>query len=67
MANDSRGTVEASLIGFGFGTFFGGGVLGAGLDLLGSPVHSMATYVAGALLGGLAGLVAGRVAGSVLL
>jgi hypothetical protein len=67
MATDSKGSLEASFIGFGFGAVLGGLVLGSFADAAGLPLHSMAAYFIGGVLGGLAGLLAGRVAAAVLL
>jgi hypothetical protein len=67
MANDTKGSSEASFVGFGFGCILGGLVVGSFADLASLPLHPMAGYAIGAVLGGLAGLVAGRVAASVLL
>ncbi len=64
---NTGGSTEACLAGFGFGAFMGGAVLGAGVDLLGAPVNTMAAYFVGALLGGFAGMIAGRLAGAFLL
>jgi hypothetical protein len=67
MANDSKGYMEASFIGFGFGGVLGGLVVGAAADVLGAPVNSLLAYFVGGILGACAGLVAGRVAASALL
>jgi ABC-type antimicrobial peptide transport system permease subunit len=67
MANDSKGFMEASFIGFGFGGVLGGLVVGSAADVLGAPVNSLLAYFVGGVLGALAGLVAGRVAASALL
>jgi hypothetical protein len=64
--SDGKGHAEASYIGFGFGVFLGGFVVGAAADVLALPIHSMLAYCIGAVLGGFAGLVAGRVAASLL-
>ncbi len=66
-SNDQSGVTEAACIGSGFGAFLGGMVLGAGADFLQLPIHSMAAYATGAVLGAIAGYVAGRVAASFIL
>ena len=67
MANDNKGYLEASLIGFGFGGVLGAMVIGSAVDVLGGPVHTMVAYWVGGILGACAGLVAGRLAASALL
>lgn len=67
MANDGKGYMEGSFIGFGFGSVLGGLVIGSAADLLNVPVNSLAAYALGGVLGALAGLVAGRIASSALL
>jgi hypothetical protein len=66
MANDNKGTLEASFIGFGFGAVLGGLVVGSFADIANLPIHSMLAYCIGGVLGGIAGLAAGRVAAAVL-
>jgi hypothetical protein len=66
MANDSKGSSEASFVGSGFGAVLGGLVIGSLADLASLPIHPMFAYCIGGVLGGLAGLVAGRVAASLL-
>jgi hypothetical protein len=67
MATDSKGSSEASFVGFGFGAILGGLVIGSLADIAGLAIHPMLAYAIGGVLGGLAGMVAGRVAASVLL
>jgi len=67
MANDNKGSLEASYIGFGFGAILGGLVLGAASDLLAFPGNAMLFYFIGGILGGLAGFVVGRVAAATIL
>ena len=66
MANDNKGLMEASLIGFGFGAVLGAMVIGAADDMLGAPIHTMLAYFIGGLLGAAAGFVAGRIAAAAL-
>lgn len=67
MASDNKGYLEASFIGFGFGGALGAFTVGAATDLLNLPIHTMAAYWIGGILGAFAGLVAGRVAAAALL
>lgn len=67
MANDNKGYMEASVIGFGFGGVIGAMVIGSANDMLASPLHTLAAYWIGGILGALAGLVAGRIAAHALL
>jgi hypothetical protein len=67
MASDNKGYTEASFIGFGFGGALGAFAVGAGVDLLQLPIHSMVGYWVGGILGAFAGLVAGRIAAAALL
>jgi hypothetical protein len=67
MANDNKGTQEASFVGFGFGAILGGLVLGSAADVLSFPANSMLFYFIGGILGGVAGFVAGRIAAATIL
>lgn len=67
MASDSKGYMEASFIGFGFGSVLGGLVVGSAADMLNVPVSSLLAYAIGGVLGAIAGLLAGRIAASALL
>jgi hypothetical protein len=67
MANDNKGYMEASFIGFGFGGVLGGLVVGSAADMMNVPVNSLAAYFVGGILGAVAGLVAGRIAAAALL
>jgi hypothetical protein len=67
MANDSKGYMEASFIGFGFGGVLGALVIGSAADVLAAPVNSLLAYFVGGVMGAVAGLVAGRIAAATLL
>jgi hypothetical protein len=67
MANDNKGYMEASFIGFGFGGVLGAMVAGAGNDVAGAPIHTLLAYFLGGIVGAVAGLIAGRIAASALL
>lgn len=67
MANENKGHMEASVIGFGFGGVIGAMVIGSATDMLHLPLHTMAAYWIGGILGALAGLIAGRIAAHALL
>jgi hypothetical protein len=67
MANDNKGYMEASFIGFGFGGVLGAMVVGAGNDVIGAPIHTLLAYFLGGIAGAVAGLVAGRIAAAALL
>jgi hypothetical protein len=67
MANDNKGYMEASVIGFGFGSVIGAMVIGAATDMLHLPLHTLAAYFIGGVLGGCAGFIAGRIAAHALL
>jgi hypothetical protein len=67
MANDNKGYMEASVIGFGFGGVIGAMVVGSATDLLQLPIHTLAAYFIGGILGACAGFVAGRIAAHALL
>jgi hypothetical protein len=45
----------------------GGMLAGALTDFAGQPIHTMAAYAIGGVLGAIVGLLAGRVAAAVLL
>jgi hypothetical protein len=67
MALENKGHSEASFIGFGFGGVLGAMVLGSAVDVLGGPIHTLAAYWIGGILGACAGFVAGRIAAAALL
>jgi hypothetical protein len=67
MANDNKGSLEASYIGSGFGCILGGLVLGAASDLLAFPGNAMLFYFIGGVLGCAAGFVVGRIAAATIL
>jgi hypothetical protein len=67
MANDGKGYMEASFIGFGFGGVLGGLVIGSASDVLALPGNSLAYYFFGGIAGAIAGLLAGSVAARALL
>ena len=67
MATDNKGYMEASVIGFGFGGVIGAMVIGSAADMLGAPIHTLAAYWIGGVLGACAGFVAGRIAAHALL
>jgi hypothetical protein len=67
MANENKGYMEASAIGFGFGGVIGAMVIGSANDMLASPMHNLLAYWIGGILGAFAGLIAGRIAAHALL
>lgn len=67
MANESKGTLEGSVTGLGFGCVLGGWFFGVADYFLGEPIHTMAAFAIGGVLGAIAGLVAGRIGTAVLL